>query len=79
MSEFRYSDRGDVLTGQLIAGDYDSVYWEKSEDRVLDRALEYVKDKFGEDMLPYLSVLDLGCGCGRLMPRFSALFSSVIC
>ena len=77
MSEFRYSDRGDVLTGQLIAGDYDSVYWEKSEDRVLDRALEYVKDKFGEDMLPYLSVLDLGCGCGRLMPRFSALFSSV--
>ena len=34
MSEFRYSDRGDVLTGQLIAGGYDSVYWEKSEDRV---------------------------------------------
>ena len=60
MSEFRYSDRGDVLTGQLIAGGYDSVYWEKSEDLVLDRALEYVKDKFGEDMLPYLSVLDLG-------------------
>ncbi|MBO5516697.1 MAG: class I SAM-dependent methyltransferase [Firmicutes bacterium] len=77
MSEFRYSDRGDVLTGQLIAGGYDSAYWGKSEEKVLDRALEYIKNKFGEEMLPYLSVLDLGCGCGRPMPRFSALFSSV--
>lgn len=77
MNEFRYSDRGDVLTGQLIAQGYDSAYWGESEDLVLNRALEYVKDKFGEEDLQYLSVLDLGCGCGRLMPRFAALFSSV--
>ncbi len=77
MSDFTYSDRGDELTRQLIEEEYDSAYWEESENKVLDKAIEYAKQKYGEDMLPYLSVLDLGCGCGRLMPRFAALCSSV--
>ena len=43
----------------------------------LDGALQYLKGKYGEEDLQLRSVLDLGCGTGRLMPRLSMLFSSV--
>ena len=77
MSNFRYSDKGDVLTQQLIAEGFDSAYWEESEEKVLDRAISYIEKKYGREDLQYRSVLDLGCGTGRLLPRFSMLFSSV--
>ncbi|MBR5642216.1 MAG: class I SAM-dependent methyltransferase [Firmicutes bacterium] len=62
MGDFRYSDIVKVMA---------------SEDDVLDQAIQYLKAKYGEKGLKYRSVLDLGCGTGRLMPRFAALFSSV--
>ena len=65
MIDFWNSDKEYVLTEQ------------NGEDPVLDKALQYLKEKYGEEGLQYRSVLDLGCGTGRLMPRFAALFSSV--
>ena len=49
----------------------------KYEDLLLDRALQYLTEKYGKEGLQYRSVLYLECRDGRFMPRLSALFSSV--
>ncbi|MBR0209295.1 MAG: class I SAM-dependent methyltransferase [Firmicutes bacterium] len=43
----------------------------------MEHALQYLKDRYGEEGLQYRSVLDLCCGAGCFMPQFSGLFSSV--
>ena len=43
----------------------------------MEHALQYLKDRYGEEGLQYRSVLDLCCGTGCFMPQFSGLFSSV--
>ena len=71
MSDFHYSDPGEVLTIQLIRDDYDPEYWGRSEDRVLKQAEDYLRFRYG-DKLKEARLLDLGCGEGRLIPRFAA-------
>jgi len=74
---FHYADQGDVLTDQLIQREYDPDYWGRSEDAVLDRAVAAIRARFGEERMQSLRLLDLGCGEGRLIPRFAALLGSV--
>lgn len=78
MSEFKYPDENDRLTNELIQNDYDGVYWSASEERILGEAEEYLIGCFGKEALSGMDLLDLGCGTGRLIPRFAPLFSRVV-
>ncbi|MCR4894003.1 MAG: class I SAM-dependent methyltransferase [Eubacteriales bacterium] len=78
MSEFKYPDENDRLTNELITREYDGAYWEGSEELVLSRAEEFLLETYGRDALSKMDLLDLGCGTGRLIPRFAALFHSVV-
>lgn len=70
---YTYPDKNDMLTCQLIDTEFDSKYWGESEKEVLRQALEEVdrqierNRKQGTEM----SLLDLGCGMGRLFPVFA--------
>lgn len=77
MAEFQYSDSGDKLTQQLIGREFDYIYWGKSEEAVLRRGKAFLAAHFGAERLKSLSMLDLGCGMGRLIPEFAALTGSV--
>ncbi len=78
MSEFKYADRNDELTGSLISQNYDPAYWARSEERVLNAAKAYVSEKFGFEGQKALRMLDLGCGMGRLIPGFAAKYREVV-
>ncbi len=78
MSDFKYPDENDVLTAALIEEQFDGEYWGKSEDCVLMRAEEYLLKRYGEERLSTMTLLDLGCGMGRLIPRFARLFGRVV-
>ena len=77
MDRFSYADKGDRLTEKLILSEYDPVYWEKSEERLLEKAKAFLAEHFGTDGLGKLDMLDLGCGTGRLIPVFSPVAGSV--
>lgn len=64
---YTYPDQEDKLTCQLIETEYDSLYWGKSEEAVLKRAKAAVRSLPGEQ----LSLLDAGCGLGRLFSVFA--------
>ena len=78
MSDFHYADRGDKLTDALISENFDGAYWERSETRLLEQARAYISRKFGHEAQKKLRMLDLGCGMGRLIPDFAALYGSVL-
>jgi len=77
MSNFKYSDAGDKLTEELIAGSFDGAYWGRSEAGVLSSAKELLARRFGPERLKGARLLDLGCGMGRLIPEFAALVGDV--
>ncbi len=54
-----------------------TIEYKKTEDQFPDQAVQYLQEKYGEEGLQFLSVLDLGCGAGGRMLRLSELFSSV--
>lgn len=69
---YTYPDKGDKLTCQLI-NEFDGLYWEKSEERVLNLSMEAVKKLRNErlaDGTDKIRLLDLGCGMGRLIGVF---------
>ena len=78
MTDFAYADKDDKLTQELITNEFDAEYWGLSEDLLLQNAEAYLKERFGEDRLGQLTLLDLGCGTGRLIPRFAPLFGRVV-
>lgn len=58
----------DIQSAQLIEGEYDSIYWGESENAVLKKAFEAIKqmpEKYDRKRL-----LNLGCGKGRLISSF---------
>ena len=65
---YQYPDIDDRLTIQLIEGEYDCVYWGESENAVLNKAFEAIKQMPEKDDRKKL--LDLGCGKGRLISSF---------
>lgn len=78
MSEFKYADHNDELTGLLISQNYDEAYWGRSEARLLAAARAYISGKFGHEGQKQLRMLDLGCGMGRLIPEFAAEYREVV-
>lgn len=71
---YTYPDKNDMLTCQLIDTEFDGKYWGESEEEVLrqamvevDRLIEACRKKGTE-----VSLLDLGCGIGRLFPIFAS-------
>ena len=67
--EYKYPDKNDKLTIELIDNEYDGQYWAKSEEWVLEKAVQAVKNlKERDDKKTFL---DLGCGLGRLMEVFA--------
>ena len=54
-----------------------NLYRYSDEENALESAVSYIRDQYGEDDLPFRSVLVLGCCEGDVMQRFSGLFSSV--
>lgn len=77
MSDFRYSDNRASLPDLTTAEEYGDAHDPNKGNLALEQALQYLRSQYGEDDLQLMSVLDIGCGDGRLMPRFSAQFSSV--
>lgn len=77
MDGFHYADRGDKLTDELISRNFDGAYWARSETRLLEEARAYISRQFGHEGQKRLRMLDLGCGMGRLIPEFAALYASV--
>lgn len=71
---YTYPDRQDRLTCQLIETEYDGAYWGESEDAVLEQAKAAIatcregqKGGWAEEEI---SMLDAGCGLGRLFSVF---------
>lgn len=62
---YSYPDKSDMLTMELINQEFDGVYWGKSEAEVLSHATAAVDAMNGPKTL-----LDLGCGIGRLFETF---------
>lgn len=60
-----YPDKNDMLTMELINQEFDGVYWGKSEAEVLSHATAAIDAMNGPKTL-----LDLGCGIGRLFETF---------
>ncbi len=72
-NKYIYPDEGEALTISLI-GETEPYpgYWEASEAGVLDRAVKIIKKKYMNGNL-----LDVGCGFGRLILKFSPYFHKV--
>lgn len=73
---YTYPDKDDRLTCQLIEKEFDGDYWAESEELVLKHAWEELrslkaKRNISAKGAPF-SVLDLGCGMGRLFDKESA-------
>ena len=73
---YTYPDKDDRLTCQLIEKEFDGEYWAESEELVLKHAWEELrslkaKRNISAKGAPF-SVLDLGCGMGRLFDQESA-------
>lgn len=77
---YTYPDRNDRLTCQLIDTEYDGTYWGESEAEVLRQALE--ETDILVDALrnrnQSISLLDLGCGMGRLFSVFAEKADRII-
>ena len=71
---YTYPDKNDLLTCQLIDTEFDGAYWAESEAEVLRQALEETDAvvKLCREKKKAVSLLDLGCGMGRLFPVFAA-------
>ena len=65
MSDYIYPDKSDVLTNLYITTKSNEKYWEESENNVLQKIIEKIKEI---EKSPRL--LDLGCGQGRLFNVF---------
>lgn len=68
----QYPDEGDALTCALIETEFESEYWQESEARVLQCAVQAVQQ------LPRpRAMVDFGCGQGRLLPLFAPLVDTL--
>ncbi len=72
-NNYIYPDAGEALTISLI-GETEPYpgYWEASETGVLDRAIKIIKKKYQNG-----TFLDVGCGFGRLILKFSPHFQTI--
>lgn len=72
---FRYHDKNDALTIALInkIEPYQK-YWEKSEKRILEIIDRYLEQTTNKSQI----LLDVGCGNGRLLPRFNKKFEKMV-
>lgn len=73
---YKYPDKDDRLTIELINTEYDGPYWEKSEAAVLEKAGEAIKALPEKDDRKRL--LDLGCGKGRLIGTFARWVDEIV-
>ena len=75
-----YPDKDDKLTCQFIDTEFSSVYWQKSEEQVLTYAMEQVRILADQRRSSgrRISLLDLGCGMGRLIPVFAGEVDEII-
>ncbi len=72
---YNYPDPNDIITHTKIK-EYectDSDYWGRSEGLIIDRVLSIIEHEAGERE----SMLDVGCGEGRLISRFNTLYNNV--
>lgn len=79
--KYTYPDREDALTCELITTEFDGVYWEASEKRVLEYAVKAAEKTAAtiKEICPdsRISMLDLGCGMGRLFPTFAQVADEI--
>ena len=70
MNHYTYADSNDQITSNYIRDNFTEEYWNKSEVNALNHIFDYVdEDK--------CSMLDLGCGMGRLFSHFTNHVSSI--
>lgn len=78
---YTYPDKDDRLTCQLIEKEFDGAYWAESEARVLSQALGELRSlkekKYTSEKNAPFSMLDLGCGMGRLFGEESAVADEI--
>lgn len=72
MKKYIYPDEGDKLTYLFINTESDEKYWDESEKNVLNMMISRIKE-FPQKP----SLLDLGCGMGRLFPMFASYVKSI--
>lgn len=73
--EYNYPDPNDVITYATIAQytNTEQDYWQKSEELILDKVADYIqKSNTSKD-----AMLDVGCGEGRLLKRFNAIYKNM--
>lgn len=77
---YTYPDKDDRLTCQLIHTEFNETYWQKSEEQVLVYAMEQVRALAADRRSSgrKVSLLDLGCGMGRLIPVFTGEVDEVL-
>lgn len=75
MSDYKYPDEDDRLTVTLINEEYDSLAWQKSEERVLALAGKFISEQASETEKRIL--LDVGCGLGRLFGFFAGFVGRI--
>ncbi|MGB2957247.1 MAG: class I SAM-dependent methyltransferase [Anaerolineales bacterium] len=75
ITDYLYPDISDALTYKLIAQNspYPD-YWYQSELFVLKIVRQQIIDRFKGN---HISLLDAGCGFGRLVPEFHDLFNEI--
>lgn len=69
---YRYPDKDDVLTCQLIDNEFDGRYWGESEKFIIKEINDELV-KFNEPV----KMLDVGCGMGRLFGEFAPYVESI--
>lgn len=73
--KYNYPDPNDSITYAKISQYQTKLqdYWKLSEDKILERVLERLKPSVS----PNSSMLDVGCGEGRLLRVFNQLFKDI--
>lgn len=76
MKDYKYPDKDDLLTCELIDSEYDGKYWEESEKalfKLVTSELEhYIKPRKEKRLL------DVGCGIGRLFELFAPHVGEIV-
>ncbi len=67
-----YPDKNDAITKHIVAEEFDTSYWEDSENLVL----KYVFDYLVKDAQP-IHMVDIGCGTGRLFGKFAPYVDTI--
>lgn len=76
MKEYHYPDENDGLVIKFLAEfEKSGYYWEQSENTIIELIKKHISTSNSGGIKRFL---DVGCGNGRLIPRFEAQFEEIV-